>query len=1323
MIWESNTLMTIIDVVIVGAVGYALWVFFRQRRKFVGSATFLVIVAAGLFTASTHAAERVVLQLRWDHQFQFAGYYAALWRGYYDDAGLEVEIRSAFEPDGRFHSVTQEIAERRADFGIAASDILIARHEGNPLVILASIFQQSPVAFYATAETGLQSPVDLTRLRVATLGRSGYAHVELLAMLRAENIDPSLVSQQHIQSKLGIYDLAKGVADVATGFTISADWLAAELGLRLTKLRPATYGVDFYGDTLFTHRRLVKDNPRLVQKFITASLKGWEYALAHSGEIADRISREFTRTVPITDFSGFNRFQIEPVKALVRHPLVEVGHINPRRWQRMHEVLKDARLVKGRFDPDDLIFNPERMERQRRERIIKIALLVLGVGFLAGVTGWAWTLRKSLAERTHAEAALRESEARFRAVVDNSPTKIHIKDAEGRYVLVNPEAEKLFGFTDEEIRGKTTYDVFPKDVADAFTAHDRAVMESGETVEEEEKFTREDGEHTYLTVKFPIADGRGGISGVAAIGTDITERNRAEREIVRQSALLEKTFQSMSQGISVYDADLKLVAFNQQYIDLTDFPPGFLRLGMPYEEIARFKAERGDYGPGDVDEHVRKRVLARRARKPNRKVRTLPNGRVSLYRRDVLPDGGYVATYTDITERKQAEEEIAEKSALLEATFESISHGFAVYGADLRLAAFNQHFVEMMDYPPGLIEVGRAVEDILRFKAERGDYGPCDVAAKVEARVQAIRRGEGHQRELTLPNGRVIALRRDPMPDGRSVTSYTDITQLRMAEQEIAEKSALLETTFESMSQGIRVFDADLRLVAFNQKFIELWDYPPGFIRLGMPFEEISRCNAERGVHGTIDVEAHVRKRVQEKRRGKMARRETKLPSGLIVVANHEPMPDGGTATTYTDITEEKRAAAALRESEGLLRTVLDNLPVGVSLKDREGRYELINKQFETWYGFTNDEARGRAPDELMDETPQTRAARDRQEREIVESGKVVTREDEKRRADGTSHSVMIQKFPVVDSHGKITSFGTVSVDITERKRAEEEIAEKSSLLEATFQNMSQGISVFDADLKLVAFNERYVNMWRYPEGFIRLGMPFEEIARFKAERGHYGSGDVEELIKRPIEAMRQGKHWREKCGAPSGTVFESHRDPMPGGGVIDTFTDITERERAEAEIAEKSVLLETTFESMSRGITIYDADHRLIAFNRRFVELFDFPPGFIRAGRTYEDVGRFLAERGDYGPGDVEELLRKRVEARDRADINPRERTRPDGTVISARRDPMPGGGYVTTYTDITERKRVEAELIQSAKLATLGEIAAGMVHELSQPLNIIRF
>ena len=137
-----------------------------------------------------------------------------------------------------------------------------------------------------------------------------------------------------------------------------------------------------------------------------------------------------------------------------------------------------------------------------------------------------------------------ESEARFRAVVDNSPTKIHIKDAEGRYTLVNPVAEKLFGFTDEEVRGKTSYDIFPKEVADAFTAHDRQVAESGEMAEQVEQFTVEDSIRTFLTVKFPIPDGLGGVAGVAAIGTDITERKRAEeamREAKEQAELANRT--------------------------------------------------------------------------------------------------------------------------------------------------------------------------------------------------------------------------------------------------------------------------------------------------------------------------------------------------------------------------------------------------------------------------------------------------------------------------------------------------------------------------------------------------------------------------------------------------------------------------------------------------------------------------------------------------------------------------------------------------------------------------------------------------------------
>jgi PAS domain S-box-containing protein len=169
--------------------------------------------------------------------------------------------------------------------------------------------------------------------------------------------------------------------------------------------------------------------------------------------------------------------------------------------------------------------------------------------------GGTFLIISDITESKRVEASLRESEERFGAVVNNSPAKIHIKDAAGRYLLVNPLAAKLFGVTDAEARGKTSHDIFGKQQADAFHTHDNSVMKSRQPVENEEIWDGEDGIRTYLTVKFPIFDSNGRVTGVGAIGTDISERKRAEAELASLKHQNDLILRSAGEGIYGVDKD------------------------------------------------------------------------------------------------------------------------------------------------------------------------------------------------------------------------------------------------------------------------------------------------------------------------------------------------------------------------------------------------------------------------------------------------------------------------------------------------------------------------------------------------------------------------------------------------------------------------------------------------------------------------------------------------------------------------------------------------------------------------------------------------
>ncbi|MBF0454599.1 MAG: response regulator [Magnetococcales bacterium] len=357
------------------------------------------------------AVDKVVLQLRWDPGFQFAGYYAALWQGYYRQAGIEVEIRPGLKPGPLFVKATKEVAEGRAHFGIGAGDILTTRDKGAPLVVLAPIFQRSPVAFYINPHSGFQSLADLEKMRVHRHPKD-LKDVELQAMLRAEGIDPSRVNGPGHHQLLSEKHFIKGEMDFIPGYVFSTPLRIKEAPFNPIILRPDNYGIAFYGDTLFTSNTLLQQNEGLVKRFLAASLEGWQYAMDHSVEISDRIAKTLPTIIQVNDPVTFNRNQISSIRELTLYPSIKLGHVNPDRWRKMNTHLRHAGLVEKDVDTAKLVYQPQLRKEQAQEkknRLIEIVVLI-AVGLLGLSLFWGTILLRQIQVRRSSEAALRQAQ-------------------------------------------------------------------------------------------------------------------------------------------------------------------------------------------------------------------------------------------------------------------------------------------------------------------------------------------------------------------------------------------------------------------------------------------------------------------------------------------------------------------------------------------------------------------------------------------------------------------------------------------------------------------------------------------------------------------------------------------------------------------------------------------------------------------------------------------------------------------------------------------------------------------------------------------------
>lgn len=162
-----------------------------------------------------------------------------------------------------------------------------------------------------------------------------------------------------------------------------------------------------------------------------------------------------------------------------------------------------------------------------------------------GAVDYFLALIQDITERKRAEEAMRNRERLFQDVIDASTSPVFLKDLDGKFITVNKSAEKILGMSQGKIKGKTSYDIAPKEAADGWKVHDDEVMATGKAIQVEEVADLRDGQHIFLADKFPLVDADGQMYGIGGISHDITERKLAEQELTKKALQLEETIKEL----------------------------------------------------------------------------------------------------------------------------------------------------------------------------------------------------------------------------------------------------------------------------------------------------------------------------------------------------------------------------------------------------------------------------------------------------------------------------------------------------------------------------------------------------------------------------------------------------------------------------------------------------------------------------------------------------------------------------------------------------------------------------------------------------------
>ena len=651
-----------------------------------------------------------------------------------------------------------------------------------------------------------------------------------------------------------------------------------------------------------------------------------------------------------------------------------------------------------------------------------------------------------------AEEELRRTTQLFQAVADGTQDAVYVKDREGRHLMFNAAASRMVGKPIGDVLGRDDTAIFDPDSARAVMAHDRRVMESGVADTDEKELAAGGVTRTYLVSKAPYRDGQGNSIGIIGICHDITERKRAEDTLRESEERFRGTFENAAVGIAHVDGRHRCIRANAVFCDLVDYLPTEA-VGKTIESVVY-----PDDLPANLAQfdHVMRGELSsfRMEKRFNRKngeiVWALLN--VSL-QRDLAGKPDYcIVIAEDISERKRLEEELRQAHARLELavrgsniaiwecnmpdgriensnlthtnTWESMGYDAATAPTDFSSTS------AILFHPIDQERVVREIQEL--FDSDRQDY-------ESEFRV----RWQDGSTRWHLSRGTVL---RDPEGKPlRFIGTSADITDLKRAEEALRESERRFRTFVDHATDAFFLFDDEHVVLDVNRQACQSLGYTRDEL-LGMtPLDfdpDITHDRLEE-LKGRLDdgqlmaFESHHRR-----------------ADGAVfpVEIRGEAFWEGGrrfTVALARDVTERKRAEAALRESEERFRGTFENAPVGIVHNDPAGRFLRVNGTFCAIVGYSREELLQKTLQDIIH--PEDVPAFVELYASSFTQGESPAFGLERRylRKDGSTVWVEVSASFQRDASGRPAYAIAAVQDISERKRLDEELRQAKEMAEA----------------------------------------------------------------------------------------------------------------------------------------------------------------------------------------------------------------------------------------------------------------------------------